>query len=460
MTIDVEKLKQDLGLTDIKKALDEVAREKAAAKAAEVEAARKAAEEARVQELISKAAGNQKEALEAANATIKALEGKLEQSSTTFAKTVEQLQEQLIAQADQIKQVLAAREGKNGIAVAVSKALMGDQETFEKSVEDVVLLGSIMKKDIFETKLGEAHLKAVNASSSIQVSSESYETIFSQRILRDIQKLLVVGAMFTELPMTSKLLTMMIEPEAGTATWVDSTTYGQTTTTGNEVTVALTEKQFRTYKLAAKAYMTDETEEDAIVALLPIIRRHLVEAHAKAIETAFMNGNGTNQPLGLIGLSAAASADYVSAAKADGTVKVTGKEILKARRNLGLHGLDLSKLALVVSMDAYYDLLEDEEWQDVQQVGAADSVKLQGQVGRIYGLPVVVSSYFPAKAVSTSFGLLVYRDNFVVPRQRDVTVEREREAGRQRDAYYVTQRLNLQALIDNKGVVSLNYAAA
>lgn len=311
---------------------------------------------------------------------------------------------------------------------------------------------------MFETNYGANHMKAVNGSSSIQVSSESYETIFSQRILRDMQKLMVVGTMFEELPMTSKLLTMMIEPESQVATWVDASTYGSDATTGNEIKAALTETTFRTFKLASKAYMTDETEEDAIVALLPIIRRHLIESHVKAIETAFMTGDGSGKPLGLIGMATADGTKAATAAKADGSVKVTAKEIHKLRRHLGQHGLDLSKLALIVSMDAYYDLLEDEEWQDMSQVGD-NALKLQGQVGRIYGLPVVVSNYFPAKAASAVFSLIVYRDNFVVPRQRVVTVERERQAGKQRDAYYVTQRLNLQRLIAGKGVVAGTYSA-
>ena len=139
-------------------------------------------------------------------------------------------------------------------------------------------------------------------------------------------------------------------------------------------------------------------------------------------------------------------------------VKVTAKEIHKLRRSLGRHGLDLNKLALVVSMDAYYDLIEDEEFQDVAQVTATTAIKLQGQVGRIYGLPVLVSEFFPAKAASAAFCVVVYRDNFIVPRQRAITVEKERQAERQRDAYYVTQRLNLMRFFEN-GVVAGAYAA-
>ena len=40
-----------------------------------------------------------------------------------------------------------------------------------------------------------------------------------------------------------------------------------------------------------------------------------------------------------------------------------------------------------------------------------------------------------------------------------VTVERERIASQGKDAYYVTQRLNLQRLISGKGVAVGTYAA-
>jgi len=461
-SLDINKLRDQLGLTAITDALKQVSDENAKTQAAKALAAKAAEEEARVTKLIEASTGEQREALIAANDTIKALESKLDTGNTAFAKALEQMQAEVVGYQDQIKQVLASRENNHSfVAGAVGKAMFGnDQETFEKEVENVALVSFITEKGMFETKYGEAHLKAVNASSSIQVSSENYETIFSQRILRDMQKLMVVGNMFEELPMTSKLLTMMIEPDSQVATWVDSRTYGTDATTGNEITAALGETTFRTFKLASKAYMTDETEEDAIVALLPIIRRHLVESHVKAIEIAFMSGTGTGQPAGLLTMAAADSMKKATLATHTGTVKVTAKMIHVLRRNMGQYGLDLSKLALVVSMDAYFDLLEDEEWQDVNQVGADNSLKLQGQVGRIYGLAVVVSNYFPAKALCSEFCAIVYRENFVVPRQRTITVERERQAGKQRDAYYVTQRLNLQRMIAGKGIVTGTYAAA
>ena len=458
MTIDINKLKEELGLGDLAKSLEGLT---AAQKAAEAERMRKEQEEkelARMNDLVSKAVGEDRKRLEEALELVKSLDEKSKKSAELFAQTVEKQQETIVGLQDEIKSLLTAREGRSFVGDSVAKALYGTQEAFEDEVEKLVLLSYVMEKGVFETEHGQNHLKAVNTSSSVQVSSENYETIFSTRIIRDLQKELVVGALFEELPMSSKILTMLVEPEAGKATWVDASKFGTDETVGDEVKGALTEISFKTYKLAAKSFITDETEEDAIFSLLPLLRKRLIEAHAVSIEEAFMTGNGTGQPKGLLTLASEDSAKVTTEAKADGSVKVTAKTISKLRRKLGRHGLKLSKLVLIVSMDAYYDLLEDEEWQDVAQVGN-DAVKLQGQVGRIYGLPVVVSEFFPAKANSAEFAVIVYKDNFVMPRQRAVTVERERQAGKQRDAYYVTQRVNLQRYFNN-GVVSGTYAAS
>ncbi|EJB4242430.1 phage major capsid protein [Salmonella enterica] len=457
MTIDINKLKEELGLSDLAKSLEGLT---ATQKAAEAERMRQEKEEkelARMNDLVSKAVGEDRQKLEQALELVKSLDEKSKKSAELFAQTVEKQQETIVGLQDEIKSLLTAREGRSFVADNVAKALYGNQDTFEDEVEKLVLLSYVMEKGVFDTAHGANHLKAVNASSSVEVSSEAYETIFSQRIIRDLQKELVVGALFEELPMSSKLLTMLVEPDAGRASWVDASTYGTDATTGDEVKGALTEIQFKTFKLAAKSFITDETEEDAIFSLLPLLRKRLIEAHAVSIEEAFMTGDGAGKPKGLLKLAEDDGAKVATEAKADGSVLVTAKTISKLRRKLGRHGLKLSKLVLIVSMDAYYDLLEDEEWQDVAQVGN-DAVKLQGQVGRIYGLPVVVSEYFPAKAASAEFAVIVYKDNFVMPRQRAVTVERERQAGKQRDAYYVTQRVNLQRYFEN-GVVSGTYAA-
>lgn len=172
---------------------------------------------------------------------------------------------------------------------------------------------------------------------------------------------------------------------------------------------------------------------------------------------AFMRGTGTGQPAGLLTLANTDSNKVATAATHTGTTKVSALMLHQLRRRLGTKGLRMNELALIVSEDAYYDLLEDTAFADVDQVGAS-AIKLQGQLGRVYGMPVVVSEWFPAKATGAEFAVLVYRPDFVVPRIRQVTVERERRAREQRDAYYATQRLNLQRYFTGDNVATATYA--
>lgn len=454
--IDVNALRKELGLDKldaVSKHLDTVNKE-AAAKAEE------ALFEARISKFLEGKEGVELKAFEAANATIKDLESKIATNAETFAKAVETQQEQIATQALEIKTLLSRRDGRD-LVVTPSGTTIKSNSDLEDLMEQAAMVKSLMRAGaVADTDFGSEVVKAVNASSSIEVSDEDYETVFSSRILRDVQKRLVIGDLFSELPMTSKLLTMQIEADRADtgATWVGAGDFGAAGTVGGEHTTALTNITFMTHKLACKAYMTDETKEDAITPLLAIIRRRLIEAHAEAIEVAFLRGDGTAKPKGLIPLSVDDSSVVVSAASgATATSKVTAKELHSMRRKMGRKGTRMSDLALVVSLDVYYDLMEDPEWQDVDQVGAA-AMKLQGQVGRIYGLPVVVSEYFEAKAASVACAVLVYKPDYVVPRQRTVTAEYERIQALQTDAYYVTQRLNLQRYFSGDNVVSLTYA--
>lgn len=436
--------------------------EQKAKDAAEARAAEKAAQDAaiekRVAELIAKSTGEDKEKLEQANQLILALNEKLKASEEAFAKSVEANQGDLELLKEQIKQLNVARHGRSPLGESVSKALLGDTQAFEKQVEDLVLLAKVCKKGVFETQAGMDHLKAVNESSSEAVSSEAYETIFTTNILRDIQKELIVGALFPELPMNAANLVMPVQGGPAEATWVDASTYGKPETTGGWQKDKLTEITFKTFKLAAKAFITDETSEDAVIALLPIIRNRIIESHAVAIEKAFMSGTGVGQPKGLLTLAKEDAAEVATTATADGKVLVTALEIHKIRRHLKSKGVNLNKLALIVSQDAYYDLLEDKEWKDVAQVDAANAVKLTGQVGRIYGLPVVVSEYFPAKAAGAAYAVLVYMPDFVAPRQRQIFVEDQRDPEAQRYNIFVTQRINLQRFFDTHNIVAATYA--
>ena len=409
-------------------------------------------------------------ATEAAKGLIEQLEVKLNEKDGAFAEIVKSQKEQIIALKDEIAQVVASR---NKPFSAVANAVKGinpmDKED-ALNADILVMLGTIKKVGIFETKHGKAFetsQKAINASSNIQVSSEGYETIFSTNLMRDIQAKLVVAPLFKEMAMNSASITIPINPGRTNANWVAASAMADNADkarTGNEISVTLTERTLKTFKLAAKTYLTEETEEDAIISLVPILRSHLVDSHVAEMDRAFLIGSGVGEPKGLVTQSAGAGTSFVTVANAAGTTKVTALEIAAARRNLGLYGLDLKDISLVVSQDAYWDLILDPEWADVQQVAQANATKLVGEVGNIYGMPVIVSNEFEAKGVSKAYAVMVNTSNFVTTRQRGMTLRSDFDVELDRTVFVATQRVNLEPLIEasagnGKGVVAITYAA-
>lgn len=406
----------------------------------------------------------------AATQLIKDMEAKLLVNSEAFAKELNARQEEVLALRDDIKSVLAARSNPvttvtGGVNQGLFEARYGCKES---QIDSVVLLGIVTEKNMFETEFGAAHVKAVNASSSIAVSSDEYEELFSTRLMMDIQNRLQLAPLFREIPMSQRSLTIPMHPgfKSQTATWVASAEVNGATrtaaTTGSEVALALTEMQIQTHKLAGKTYMTEETVEDAILTLLPLIRENLIMAHANSEEIAILRGTGSGQPEGLITRAAAVAAGaatHITTATFNGSTKVTAKMIHQARRKLGEYGRNITDLTLIISNQAYWDLLEDDQWADVNKVGAENAVKLKGEVGRIYGMSVLVSDWFPAEALGETFGVIFNRQNFIVPRQRGMTVRTDFDIELDRTIIVATQRMNFEQYFANKGVVEITYAA-
>ena len=458
---DMSTKNENTGLTldDVMGLLDKERQKEADAKAKE--AAAKAAAAKQAEEIKT-------QAREAAKSIVDELEGKIASNQKSFADTLKAREDEIEALREEIKQVVASRTK----SFSYNKVTDGMNPDTRKSVNDAVLLGIVTQKGTFGTKFGES-VKAVNDSSSIEVSSEAYETVFSTDLIRDIQAELVIAPLFRDITMTSANLTIPVNPDRKNASWVSGTAYGTDASTGSEITAALSEITLKTMKLAAKSYITDETSEDAIIPLLPLIRQHLVESHANEIDRAFLLGNGTTEPKGLVPRATAAEASSdtnkaggveTSTATANGNTPITAKMILKARKKMKLYGLNVRDVTLVVSTEAYYALIEDDAWADVNLVGGA-ATKLSGQVGSIYGMPVLVSDHFEAPGLSKAYAVLVNTKNFLVPTQRTVTVRTDFDVEKDRRVIVATQRLNLESLIrdtdgQDKGVVAVTYAAA
>jgi len=201
---------------------------------ADAKAVAKAEAEAKAADLRVKTA-----AKEEAEVLVAALKKELESKDGTFAEMVKTNNDQIVALKEEIAQVVASRG--NPIS-AIASSVRGEKSTKESDKEvDALVMTSIIKKvDMFETNIGQ-RVKAVNASSSIEVSSDGYETEFSTNLMRDIQAKLIVAPLFTELAMNSANMTIPINPARSNANWVSAANMADGSAkarTGSEITVA------------------------------------------------------------------------------------------------------------------------------------------------------------------------------------------------------------------------------
>jgi len=375
------------------------------------------------------------------------------ESTEAFDTSVKELREELKAKSDEIAAIRTEKANFHGKGTGT--ALTAEQEA---EVCDAVMLSKMFNKDVLNTKAGEKLVEKLNTSSSYEVSSEGFETVFSNNMQRDIQDLLVVAPLFREINMNSRVMTLPIRPDAASATWVAAAAEGTSSSSGSEIAIANTEVDLVCQKLAAKAYLTDETDEDVLQVMMPFIRDALVEAHAETLDLGLINGNGVGaNPTGLISVSAAAGAHLAHTKVFNSATRVTARDLIDLRSTMGQRALKLNNLALIVDLETYWDLLRDTAFETLDEVGSL-ATRVTGKVGRLHGMDVLVSTQFPTAASTSTFALLVDKTNFVMPRQRGLRVQTDYDIETQRRVIVSTERVGFSALIGTSGVATYGYA--
>jgi HK97 family phage major capsid protein len=133
------------------------------------------------------------------------------------------------------------------------------------------------------------------------------------------------------------------------------------------------------------------------------------------------------------------------------STKATPTTIASARAALGRYGLDVgsNNLVYLTSIEGYNDLVTTSDFRTMDKFGDK-ATYITGQVGSIYGIPVVISEFLDVVGVSGNHvGLLVYLPGFIVGRRRALEVESYYDPRRQLTAIYLSTRFDLKALTTN-----------
>ena len=439
------------------------AEEKAAADAADKEAAVqaeevKAAEEAQLEEKKAEVQAVVQGVTTGAERLISDLEQRVSKNQEDLGDVVEELRKEIQEKSQEIQHI---RE---------SKRVFGDRQNsdwkkaFSSDIDDAYFLAKATGKG-YETDFAKNVMQKVNEHSGVAVSSADFEQTVSSNIERDIQVELVLAPLFREIAMQSATQILPILPDAGYAEWTanqaasGSSPHGNLEERGDAygapfAGVDLTERTLSTKKLISQSYLGNETEEDAIIPILPLIRESVIRSHARAVENMILVGNhadgafgtGGAAPDGLVTL-AAADSDKTQSGTAFASEALTAAQLLGARKNMGKYGIRPQDVVYIVSVTEYHNLIADAAYADASQVEGL-ATKLTGQVGQVYGSPVIVCDEFATAAVSKFYAIAVNTRNFVIPRLRGVTVESDYEVANQRRVLVASQRLGFTDIIN------------
>ena len=445
-------------------------------KQAMVDAARQAAEEAAKavvaeQQKAAQALAAQQQAERDLEAKIKAaVSATVETGVSGAEKLLAEVEKRFAEQAEQSKSAIAGLEAalkeKAAELEAIQKSKMqfadkGADGISYADKEKAVLIARMSNKGILNTKVGRELVQKYGA----HVPSDTWETEVSLNMENEVRRRLVVAPTMRAIAMQTNVMKIPVNPEAGVATWVQNNEFGAAASRGGNATHALKEITLSAYKVATNEYVAFEEEEDALLAIMPVVRDGMIRRVARAVDRAFLRGAGAGadpvKGIGAYDTASAVNLDIDGATVAAGNyAKASVAALRDMRKDLGVWGLDPSELVYIVSTDVYYELLEDTNFLTVDKVGDRATI-LTGQIGSVANTPVLVSGEFDTKGAGAMAAICFAPANFLVGNQRGLRVDTDDLVETQRRVMVASLRTGLTQVTTNygQGVSTLRYVA-
>lgn len=431
---------------------EEKAAVEAEAKAAQEAVEAEAAKQAEVETVIKTGIESGAERL------LADVEAKLQEKDAKMDEVILQYQKQLEEKSDEITKI---RESKRVFADRTD----GDTVTkWGKEFMHAHLLGVMTGKGLENTAYGRDVIE--KAGVTYASAAPNIATEVSGQIEKEIMRELRLARAFREIQINSQAQVLPIQQDTGLATFqTGAATAGNLQTRGGAAPQPA-QVVLKAYRLISTTLMDNHVDEEVLINLMPMLVESVARAHARAVDDALLNHvatGGSDDFDGLIKLAGTNIFDTsVSAANLGGTA-VDAADFLSARKSMGKYGMMPEELVYVVSQKRYYDLIADAGFADITDVGSDVATKITGQVGAIFGTPVIVSDNFPAEADNACVGLAVNVRNFAIPRLRGVNVEQDYEVMNQRNVIVATQSLGFNQLVADTAadvsVVRLNAVA-
>ena len=308
---------------------------------------------------------------------------------------------------------------------------------------------------------------------------------FSSTLLEEIWLKLEIAALFDRFNMTASTYTFPFAPDRLVAR------------KGTEA-AAVTKDRFATdqiiftaKKIMANVDFTDEIEQDSIIAMLPLVRRKLIEGFAIGQEQICLNGDTTTGAGNINGNLSGSNAEDIrltvggirksglashTYSLASGGLSADNLRLLRTK--MGKYGKNPSDLCYIVSMQDYNKILGFANYQTLYQYGPS-AVIFTGELGKLDGISVIVSELLPSSDGTETTGVnasgvtdataenniknicgLVNKNAFMWGDRKSFGLETFRNPFNQMTSLIGSQRLDFQKVLtstDPTAVWGINY---
>ena len=341
-----------------------------------------------------------------------------------------------------------AREGKHSIKDFGNEALQAE------------VLGKITGKG-WDTDYAKGLMEKTaavvpgDATTSVNDFAVSYTDAFEQAVGLETK----LGGVFEEIQMQSASLVIPFLGEVNPATFSTSTgllasanSLELSGDTDDDLDIA--NRVIVAERLVAGTYIDNHVDEGQLISFLPMINAAIARAHGQAIDSAILYGtagatvgvlDNLGAKTGVVGAHAGFGTAVSTAFQQDNAPGLTSAELLVARTSMGVFGTNPDDLVYVVNLAGYYDLLVDADFDTIDEVGAL-ATRVTGQVGMLFGSPVIVSDQIATAATGTAYGAILNVKSTLIGRLKGVNIETEYKPSEQRTAIIASQSIGVKLI--------------
>jgi HK97 family phage major capsid protein len=329
--------------------------------------------------------------------------------------------------------------------------------------------------DAYESKfqsLAEKAVKYTLTTGGTGTGAELIDTVMWTQLFQDVTNATLVAGLFQP---WLNMPTQSVElPSLGDVTFYKPAGEGQAVTATD---LATAKRVLTAYTIKAQVDISDEEDEDAIVALIPQIRAILIRNAKEVIDEAILNADASTGKQNVNYYAATGGSDIATSSRFllgfDGLIHYCLNEVTGQKTDLSALTIDdfaalISKLGKYADVPARCAFIIDrgtknkaillDEFLTVDKMGANATI-LTGQVGEVFGTPVVLSGQL-AKANATgqvdqtggsnTTGriVLVNRDMWVFGIRRNIRVATQRDEAKTLTSIVVSMRIGLQCYGD------------